>query len=100
VMLVSTDWSKKETSAVRYQVDDDAGVLTPIWTHIGTEAYAKVGGNAVARGDGGNVLTNYGSDLVIEEVDAEGQAVWRVRAEGTAVIFQAWPVPSLWPVDG
>lgn len=98
IMLVSTDGSEKVTSAMRYRVDEEAGVLTPTWSHASVNDHAKVGGNAALSGDGGNVLIDYGSALVVTEVDAEGETLWRVQAQGTAVIFQAWPLPSLWPV--
>ncbi len=97
IMLLSTDWSENVSTAVQYKVDEAAGVLSPTWSHAGGAGYAHVGGNATRRRDAGNVLVDFGSDLVIQEVDTDGQEIWRVRAEGTAVIFQAWPVPSLWP---
>jgi|GEM_PF-2576158 len=99
LVLLSSDWEAEETTAVRYTVDTEGQLLRPAWSRTDPEAFAQIGGSATLRGDQGNVLVDYGSDLVIQEVDADGQELWRVRAEGTAVIFQAWPLPELWPPD-
>ncbi len=97
LMVISTVWGNGETTAVRYTLDEASETLVPDWTYTDPETYAHIGGNATPSGSDGQVLVDYGDGLVIQEVDAAGTPVWRVRAEGTNVIFQTWPLAALWP---
>jgi hypothetical protein len=96
LMMLSTDRPSHETTAVEYSLDEDRQLLMPTWSRKDPDHYAKIGGNAVRRGDSGHILVNYGSDLTLQEVDSDGKVIWQVSVENTNIIFQVWPVADLW----
>ncbi len=91
-LLVTTRLGGLHIIGAEYSIDEETKTLSKIWSHgedEGLEAITQ--GQVIKLGDG-NVLVNFGSAGVMQEVSPEGEVVWEIQADvgnwfGNVVMF-------------
>ena len=74
----------KNSMGVELAFDDDNKTTEVVWEYGYDLGYNTIVMGESTRLDNGNVLMNFGSKGIVEEVTADGEAVWRVyTATGT-----------------
>ena len=76
--VVSTD---EETVVMEYEVDDEAGLLTEVWSVGDGEAHQVLAQGMMQELDNGNRFISWGSAGLLQEVTADGQVVWELATE-------------------
>ena len=99
-LLVSTlDISVQPTTMLReYQVDEQAGTLTEVWSYD-PGIHARTGGDA-HRLPNGDTLHVVGDSGHILEVDPQGQEVWHVDFGGNYLLGRAEFIEDLYGLVG
>jgi hypothetical protein len=75
------------TKLIEYEVDEQAGVLTEVWSYD-AGIHASTNGDA-RRLPSGNTLHAVGSAGQVHEVDADGQPVWVLDYQTTRLVGRA-----------
>jgi len=81
LLTQTTQIPTTETTAVEFEIDDDAQTLTKIWSYgedLGLHAMAL---GEPHRLDNKNTLVNFGSKGTIHEVTGLGEVVWEVSLD-------------------
>jgi hypothetical protein len=93
VLMFSTDPDTLNSGAIEYR--DDGDQLTEVWRR-GFDAHTDYLGQATRLANG-NTFVTYGSQGVMEEVDAEGVVVWHgSTGEGGSATGQFRPFGSFY----
>ena len=96
LLLITTDDTINETTAVEYALDDDAQTMDEIWSHgDGENIYVLVQGTARDL-DNGNRLVNFGSAGTVREVTLEGEVVWEMSVGAGSAFGNTVPFSDLW----
>ncbi len=77
--LLMTSAQGTAIAAVEYTIDDDAGLLTEIWSHGREDPVVSIALGYVQRLDNGNTFVSLGSSGVLREVTHDGVIAWEAR---------------------
>jgi hypothetical protein len=84
---------------VEYELDFETNVATQVWEFISNPSlYTFVLGEPV-RYPGGDTFINWSTAGVLERVTAEGESLWKLRAEAGDVFGFHTHIKSLYPAD-
>ncbi len=82
--------------AVEYRIDDDAGTMTEVWSHVSDPPLGVYSIGDVSRLDGGQTLITWSTAGQMDQVTEGGDLLWRVNLElGEGFGYSTW-LPE-WP---
>ncbi len=96
LLFITTDETTFETTAVEYEVDDDAQTLNEVWSHGDGEGIHVLVQGTARDLDNGNRLVNFGSSGLVREVTPQGEVVWELEARAGAAFGNTVPFADLW----
>jgi hypothetical protein len=90
--MLMTSNINSQIAAVEYSIDDEAQLLTEVWSHGRDESISALALGFAKRLENGNTLINFGNNGTIREVTADGQVAWEVKVTNANVPFLGDPV--------
>lgn len=103
ILVFDNGWrhTPQRSRVVEYALDEARRTATFVWQYVPSPDIFTAYTGSVARLANGNTLIGWASESLVDEVDAQGQLVSRIRPyatqRGGASFYRVTPVASLYP---
>ena len=89
------DASRSANQVLEFELDEETGTATEVWAYQPETDVFSFSLGDVSRLENGNTLVTYSNQGQIDEVNADGEVVWRLNFELGGAIGYLTPLVSL-----